>query len=124
MCNIIFSWKIWVSYNGFVKKIILHIFIKGSMAPKNLEIALAFIICLFFASHLSNGLSTLLFNSSLIFLTMSPWSTSTCFFNVVIPLFLKYETRLFFQFVLVLHDILVYYNTTYNIDLWHLNINW
>jgi len=42
-----------------------------------------------------NFLGQLLFIYSLIFLAISPWSTSTCFFDVVISLLLKYETRPF-----------------------------
>ncbi len=36
MCNIIFFWKIWVSYSGLVKKIILHIFKKKDLWPQKI----------------------------------------------------------------------------------------
>ncbi len=42
-------------------------------------------------------------------LRIYPWFASTCLFNTIIPLFLKYETTLFF--ISKLHDLLVYCNT-------------
>jgi hypothetical protein len=39
------------------------------------------------------------FISSSIFFAINSWFAFTCFFNVVIPLFLKYETKPFLDLV-------------------------
>jgi hypothetical protein len=113
MCNIIFFWKFWVSYNGFVKKVILHIFFGKDIWPqKNLKLHLHSLHV--FSLHVHFFLNCF---------TLNPWSTSKCFFNVVIPLLLKYKTRLFF-------NMFQYYMTYWSTitqhtmhDLWHFNIN-
>ncbi len=72
----------------YEKKLCTLYFLKGYMAPKKLKIASCFSIGLF-----------MFFISFSIFFAINLWFAFTCFFNVVIPLFLKYETKNFLDLV-------------------------
>ncbi len=72
----------------YEKKLCTLSFLKGYIAPKNLKILSCFSIELF-----------MFFISSSIFFAINSWFAFTCFFNVVIPLFLKYETKPFLDLV-------------------------
>lgn len=73
----------------FLKNILyctLH-FLKESMVPKKLKITLRITTCLFFVDCISIRLFMLFFTSFSKEFVINPWSISTCFKNVSIPLF-------------------------------------
>ncbi len=115
----VFSWldlKLSMPLSWLVsqKQFLMHIILfKKIYGPKNLEIAFGLTIGLFFVGYLAIGLFMLLFIFSSNVFAINLWFKSMCFFNVIRPLFLKYETRTFLNLVIC-------YNITWPISLlWH-----
>ncbi len=92
-----------------------YVFCKGQWPQKIGDCACPH--CMFlFANNFSNGLFKMLFISFLIFLAICPRFAFTCFKNIIAHYFwnMKQDLSSTLFFVLILHDILVYYNTKFN----------
>jgi hypothetical protein len=88
------------------KQSLMHIILfENIYGPKKLEIGFGLTIGLFFVSYISIGLFMLLLIFSANVFAINLWFESTCFFNVIKPLFKKRETRPFL-------NLIICYNTT------------
>jgi hypothetical protein len=103
--------------NSPQKNYIAHYLFVMIHGPQKIKDGTCIIVGLFFVSCHSNGLFKLqciLFSN---FLTISTWSTSNYFFNVVCIS----STLFLFQHCMTYWSIITQHTT---LDLWHLNINW